>query len=482
MAVHGATGRPGVAAQRHRPHPKTPLSRLEPRPDAAARPGAGASTDAPDPVPGWLTAWWLAWVAFVVYGSLVPFDFRPVPFDDALRRIVHAPWLDIGERGRADWIANAVLYVPVGLLTAARLAGPGVALPRRVLAALLAVAFGSVLAGAVEFVQVFFPPRTVSLNDLLAECLGSVAGAAVGALPGAWLGLLGRAFDLPAERAGPLLCRAYGVCYVLMALFPYDLLVHVGEWADKLSGPLVSLWMAQGLPGMQGATRVAGKLLAESLAVAPLGACWSARRPGAGVLRALGIGALLGVGIEGAQLCIASGVSEGVSVLTRAVGFAAGLLAWRRMHGMHVETARAAVRRASGPALVIYFGLITLLFGWWSGEVLDPDQAWQRLAREVHFTPFYYFYFTTEMRAVISLTTVVAAYAPLGVVGWSWHAGPRATAMLAFIVATVVEAGRLVWTTTRPDPTDVLIASAGAALTLVMLQRWGAAQRRWSRR
>mgnify|MGYP000229232654 CR=1 FL=1 len=62
--------------------------------------------------------WWLLWVAFVVYGSLVPWDFNPVPMDQAISQFMRISLLQVGAEGRADWVANGVLYVPVGFLTA----------------------------------------------------------------------------------------------------------------------------------------------------------------------------------------------------------------------------------------------------------------------------------------------------------------------------------------------------------------------------
>ena len=46
----------------------------------------------------------------------------------------------------------------------------------RVLVYFSAGVFSLALALAVEFTQLFFPPRTVSLNDILAESAGAVIG------------------------------------------------------------------------------------------------------------------------------------------------------------------------------------------------------------------------------------------------------------------------------------------------------------------
>ena len=58
----------------------------------------------------------LAYLAFVVYGSLVPLDFRPIPLDQAWLSFQQVPFLSLGVGSRADWVANGVLYVPLGFL------------------------------------------------------------------------------------------------------------------------------------------------------------------------------------------------------------------------------------------------------------------------------------------------------------------------------------------------------------------------------
>ena len=61
---------------------------------------------------------WLCYVGFVVYGSLLPFEFTPMPLEQAWLQFRHTPFLALGVDERADWVANGVLYLPVGWLTA----------------------------------------------------------------------------------------------------------------------------------------------------------------------------------------------------------------------------------------------------------------------------------------------------------------------------------------------------------------------------
>ena len=63
-----------------------------------------------------LTLAWLGWLVFVVYGSLVPLDYVALPLDHALAAFRNIPFLSLGLDSRADWVANGVLYAPLGSL------------------------------------------------------------------------------------------------------------------------------------------------------------------------------------------------------------------------------------------------------------------------------------------------------------------------------------------------------------------------------
>ena len=420
---------------------------------------------------------WLGWAVFVVYGSLVPLNYQPLPWSDALGMLLQAPMLDLGVAQRADWVANGVLYLPVGFLGAGVLMGNHPGAGRKLLAITGALVLGVALALAVELAQTAFPGRTVSRNDLIAESLGSAIGAAA-----AWAGTRPLQALLAALQAGGtglwrLLGPAYVLGYLALALFPFDFLLSGQELADKLRGASVAWWMVD-LERSASPWRQIAKLGAEILAVLPIGLHWTVRRarrhapstPGtskaigsAGDLTAaLAAGLALGLAIEGAQLLLASGVCQGVSVLTRALGWAAGaaLIGWQDLP--HAESLRAMLRRASLPLCALHVTLLALNAGWPQAAWLPFDRAWQRLSNEVHFVPLYYHYFSSESHALVSLMVVAAMYAPLGLLGWAWHLQAGVTAWCAGLLAGVNEAGRLMVAETGPDPSNLLIAAAAA--------------------
>jgi len=423
-------------------------------------------------------AWVLAalYAAALVYLSLLPFEFKPQTLAEAWERFRAIPFLALGLLDRADWIANLVAYIPLGFLLAAALDGRG----RRALAFVGATAMALVLAVAIEFTQLFFAPRTVSLNDLVAELIGAAAGAA------AWP-LLARRLDAWAHevragggRATLALLWAYAVGYVLISLFPYDFLMNAAELGEKIRSGAHGWLFA---PGECGAlTGCTLKLAAEVLAVAPIG--WLLASYG-GRLRArlgtgLAAGALLGIALEAAQFLIASGQTQGASVLARASGVALGVLARRVLPALGVEGVVRAGRILSIAGIVPYLALLAFAAGWFGARPMGFDEALARLPT-FGYLPFHYHYFSTEARAVASAVTYAALYAPVGVAAWLWlrgRAGGAAIgAVLAAVLALAVEFSKALLPGKHPDVTDALIAAVSAWLAFRALEIATSAER-----
>ena len=117
----------------------------------------------------------LAYLIFALYGSLVPLEFVPRPLPEAWAKFLNIPQLQLGIGSRADWVANILLFVPLGFFWT------GVLWPNRRGAWAVALSFAlwvlcALLSRAVEFVQIFLPQRTVSQNDIIAETTGSLVG------------------------------------------------------------------------------------------------------------------------------------------------------------------------------------------------------------------------------------------------------------------------------------------------------------------
>jgi VanZ family protein len=412
---------------------------------------------------------WLAYVLFVVYGSLVPLDFVPRDIDRAWAAFQAMPMYRLGVESRADWIANGVLYVPLAFLSAQLLTRNARGAQRvRVVLYGVAGVFCVALAIAVEFAQVFFPPRTVSRNDLVAECIGSVVGLLLATRYSAWFERLLHAVAHPSQRLLRRLLEAYLVGYLAFSLFPYDLLLDRAEIAQKFNGDNWG-WLLAGDSGKP--FLIAIKLVAEVVLTVPFGLYLGARRAPAhaSCRQALLAGLVLGGCIELAQFFIASGVSQGLSLLTRAAGVCAGLALWNRRAALSPEALADVVRRHALALAVAYLPLLLGVNGWFSHRWGDAGFAVSRLDT-LHFLPFYYHYFTTEAKALVSLGAVCLSYAPIGVLTWARNRQAWQALGTAAALAALVETGKLFMPATHPDPTNVILAALAAWSTFHLVR------------
>jgi VanZ family protein len=412
-----------------------------------------------------------ACAALLAYLSLIPFAYRPLTFDEALSRFAQLPYLAIGAQSRADWAANLLMYMPLGWLLARLIqAAPHGRLELGVL--LAATLIGGAWAVAVEFGQLYFPNRTASLNDVLAEVLGTVSGAALWLRIGRRWRVWWEAVVHGGERTARAALNGYVIAYLVLNLAPFDFVLSGTELIEHLRSPLVGTWMSNVSCGQVPSS---ARLLFEVALAAPLGLWWVLhRRHGGGVVATALAALTTAVALEGLQLLLVSGVSQGASVAARAAGFAFGAWAFRQRARLHAFGLRLRGRSVVLALLVPYLAAVTYVNGWWSGSWLEPADAALRLG-DVRWLPFYFQYFTTEQNAIRSGIVHAMLYVPVGVGVWLWSrrkeaATPTVAAVLGAGLAAVAELGKLFVPPRHPDPTDVLIAAVAAAATAALLR------------
>lgn len=111
-------------------------------------------------------------VSAIIYGSLYPFHFVSPPAD-----IAAALAADPLRVSRGDALANLLLYMPLGLLV---VVGTGRA-DRLAAAVVGATVLGALLSVSVEVAQLWLPPRTTALSDLVLNTVGAFLGGVLGA-------------------------------------------------------------------------------------------------------------------------------------------------------------------------------------------------------------------------------------------------------------------------------------------------------------
>ena len=410
----------------------------------------------------------LAYLGFVVYGSLVPFEYREYTFDQAIELFADIRYLDLGVESRADWVANIVLYVPLAFLGCAWLVGLRSVGKLRYLAFFLIFAFCIAVAVAVEFTQIFFAPRTVSLNDLLAETLGTLGGLAVFSLERWRIARLLDSFAQGGRESVLAAIVVFGLLYVALVLFPYDFVISWSELTEKLSSGNQGWFFAGDCSNL---LRCGASQLGKAVAIAPLGILMALAVPRLNYPRVFWAGIGLGLVLEPLQLLLASGASQGLSVLLRGVGLTVGAAVGAVLRQQGPAPVAWLIRRATPYVALPYVLLLAALGGWFSAPWLAWQEALARLA-DVRIMPFYYHYFTTEQAALSSLLIQAGMYAPIGLAVWALHPPRRGVsgsvawiaALGAAALALPIELGKLLVPDKHPDPTNLLIAAVSAAV------------------
>lgn len=398
----------------------------------------------------------------------MPLEYNARSLAEAWAAFQQIPFLELGIESRADWIANGVLYAPVGFLTASLLRQIFRTLPY-VLILVFAGAFATLLALGVEFTQLFFPPRTVSLNDILAECIGSFAGLLVALRYADWFSVLSKSLMTDSARFKARLLDGYVVVYFAIAFFPFDILLSWPELLSKVHSSSWGWWVAGNSPRAWVLTL---QFMAEIILTAPLGWLLTrvSRRRYSNYLQVAIAGLLLGCFIEVAQFFVASGISQGVSVFSRMIGLCLGFALFNQQHRVSVRQVALMLRHLAFPIGVAYSVALMGINGWFAPNWHGFDGA----ATQWHKTslmPFYYHYFTTEAKALFSLVAVCFSYAPVAVLAWAYGRSPRFAGCLSLAIATCVEAGKLFLSRPHPDPTNILLAGATGWLILGLIDR-----------
>ena len=409
------------------------------------------------------------YLLLIVYGSLIPFNYRTMSFAEAWSRFLDIPYLGLGVASRADWIANILLYIPMGFLSVGWMTGVARSTRGNTVRVLVGFLGCSFVAVAIEFLQIFFSPRTVSLNDIIAELLGTIVGIVLWYAIGGWLTRLWKAIWSGGRQAIDAALVLYTLLYFLLSLFPFDFLVSLSELSWKLTTDSYHALIAGA--ACHDLIRCVVIMITEIIAVIPLGILIGIRSGGwrsNPLSTALLYGGTFGIIIEVSQFFMASGVSQGASVLTRILGLGLGLWLFPSIGRSRFCALRPFLRIGIVCAVVPYFLLVMNFNGWFTQDWLGLKESFFKLDKKM-FIPFYYHYFSTETRAMYSLLYNAVMYVPIGFGYWAWHfsritfSGRVFTAgFCGGIVAAVIETGKLFLASKHPDFTNVLIAAVAA--------------------
>lgn len=408
-----------------------------------------------------------AYAALAIYGSLAPLRMEArraqATWDEYTLRM-SAP---IEVKSRSDWMANILLFAPLGFLAVGALT---IDRPLPVacgLAALVIIGCAALSAG-IELTQVWFPDRTVSPNDVVAETVGAALGAGLWLFAGqpllaAWRRLRQR-LQLDGQL-GPV-ALLYSMWFALWQFMPLELTLSPADVYRKYRRGHVLV-----VPFYDPSASLGDWIwlvLVAALTYLPLGcllAYWQAI-VGAplSAAQALGWGVLISGCAEAAQLFV---LSRDVTATEIVLGGAFTLIGWlaARRAGVTARDGVAPIdpRRATrGVAILMLIAWCVLI----ATMIWEPfDFAWDlgaasAKAREVTLIPFADYErqenFNWLRHAVEHSGLFLALGVLTGVAGGRWRIAVLAGAV---VFAVVVEAGQLLLPGRNPSITDVMLAA-----------------------
>lgn len=425
----------------------------------------------------WLAA--LVYTAFVIYGSLVPLEFRTIPWDEAVSRFGAIPLLKLGIGSRADWMANLLLFIPLTFLWMGALAaGRGHGLC--VLATLALIPAATAFSLGIEFTQLFFPQRTVSQNDIFAETLGGVIGVLV------WWGLGGRFIDWLQswQHTHARAALAERLAWVYLAgvlaynVLPLDLTISLVEIFHKWRDGKVNLMPFGRLP--DDAAYALYEVATDALIWAPLALLW--RLDGTrGAWRVWGMALATAAVLEVMQLFVYSRVSDITDLFTAAAGAALGGWVGGRLAAREAPASQPLSWTTWLPVALAAGWVAALLFVFWFPFDFRTDGAFlrERLHNFLTRAPFAAYYYGTEFRAVTEVLHKVLFFIPLGALlawfvsglRWTWRGyGTFMSLVLIAVVSLGTVAGRLALAEKNPDSMDMVLQGLGGIMGFVMIR------------
>jgi glycopeptide antibiotics resistance protein len=438
----------------------------------------------------------LFFTGIALYGSFVPWHFRPTGWQSAVDRFAATPYLNLGIGSRADWVANILLFIPLSFcwMGSATLGSRSQGLKLGAYSLLMIICVG--LSLTVEFLQIWFPPRTVSQNDVLAESLGGVVGALAWLAMGERLTNWVHTFTRDRQSANQLtwILQLYCLGLLIYSVLPLDLTISLSEIARKYRDGKIQIlpfadWEFSLLSAYQ--------LFLDAIVFLPVGmlaATWntSLREPVRPIWKAVCLAGLFPAAIECAQILVFTRHSSVSDVVIGMLGAAAGAWGISKLYGQQ-GTAPMPQRSSSWFMGWVLAGLcyVAILFVVFCAP-LDHRITSAEELKERYFSfyqiPFARLYWGSEFNATGQVLRKTLFFAPLGILSClavnALNPPRRVRAgllVIFFLLSSLagfgVEMAQVFFPEHFPDATDVILYAIGVFLGIVLSSRVLAAYR-----
>lgn len=428
----------------------------------------------------------LAYLTFVIYGSLVPLDFHHRSWDNAWQAFLAIPYLNLGIGSRADWVANILLFIPLAFIWL------GILWHRsnfglKALSTFTILFCAVSLSIGIEFTQLFFPPRTVSLNDIIAESIGACIGIFLWWIYGEkllkWLTRwsLAKGNTGLAERL--LLLYLFGLFGY--NLLPLDLTLSPIEIYHKWKEGRVILIPFSFI--FENPQQALYGVISDVAIWAPVAFLWrlSSTRPAFSIwLYVISASAFL----EFLQLFVYTRVSNVTQILTAALGAAVGLQLANLLKNEKPGIATTASNKGNGAlrlilwlaATLCWMSVIVTVFWYPFDFHFSRELAAQNLPGMLK-VPFVAYYYGTEYRAATEVLHKIGFFLPLGILlGLALQQGlpqyvrklyQMFTMLFIPFVALGIEAGQAFLPGKNADITDWILETLGGLAGIFLITK-----------
>lgn len=355
----------------------------------------------------------LFYVAFVIYGSLVPLQYVYIPFDYAVEQFFNIRFLNLGVTSRADWVANGLLFIPLTFLWLASFWRE----KHNIFNALLvfiALFFSVALPLAIEFTQLYFPARTVSQNDIMAEAIGGVIGIISWFfLKQHFMALISQLIDKTFADKWRVYLTIYLACMLAYSIMPLDLTLSPVELYRKWDKGLLILLPFQFVK--QDLITIAYDILADIILWIPVTfflirtQSFTTKQ----IYKRIFLSALL---IEFCQIFVFSRYTDVNDLLTALLGAYVGIQIFKRWNNITTEEKSQRVSHSYMGYIgyAVWCCLLVLVY-WYPFDFNIANSHVGPALRKFFSVPFASYYIGSEYLAITQLFRKILFAIPLGI-------------------------------------------------------------------